>query len=65
MMLVTLVFCVMAAAGSYLVRAVGGGDVPLRPVFIIFTLAAPALVVVALSLFRQFLRWLERSGRRR
>jgi hypothetical protein len=63
MMLVMLVFCVMAAAGSYLLRAVDAGTSP-RAVFIIFTLAAPVLVVVALSAFRQCLRWLDRPGRR-
>jgi hypothetical protein len=63
MMLVMLVFCVMGAAGSYLVRALRQGT-SLKAVFLIFTLAAPMLLVVALSLGRQFLQLLTKRGRR-
>ena len=53
MLLVMLVFAVMAAAGSYFVRALDGQR-EFRPTFIIFTLVAPVALLVVLS----FLRWI-------
>ena len=63
-MLVMLVFCVMAAALHYLVRALYSGA-SLTAVFIIFTLAAPALLLVVVSVGRKLMIWLDRHGRRR
>lgn len=53
LLLVMLVFSVMAAAGSYFVRALDG-QTGFRPTFIIFTLIAPVALLVVLST----LRWL-------
>ena len=64
MMLVMLVFCVMGSAGFYLVRAVRQGT-SLKAVFIIFTLAAPMLLLVVLSTYRQVLTWIRQFDRRR
>ncbi len=52
MLLTMLVFAVMAAAGSYLVRALREGDRRFHLVFILLTLAAPMLLVVIVSLLR-------------
>jgi hypothetical protein len=55
-----LVCCVMAAAGSYLVRALRAGT-SLKAVFVIFTITAPVFLLVVLSLLRSVV---ERVGRR-
>ena len=52
MLLVMLVCSVMAAAGSYFFRSLGEGR-ELQLWFILFTLAAPALLVVLVSLVLQ------------
>lgn len=57
--LVTLVFSVMAAAGSYFVRFAAGGR-QFQLSFILFTLATPALLMVAISLTISVLKWLAR-----
>lgn len=56
-MLITVVFGVMAAAGRQFVRAVHQGTSP-RALFVIFTLAAPMIVLVVLSLICQVTGWL-------
>jgi hypothetical protein len=56
LMLVMLVFSVMGAAGYYLVSALRTGT-PLKAVFIIFTLAAPMVLLVVLSCLQRLLRW--------
>ncbi len=58
-LLVMVVFSVMAAAGHYLMVAMRSGTSP-KAIFIIFTLAAPMLLVTALSLLRAAVRWLSR-----
>jgi hypothetical protein len=51
----------MAAAGSYLVRSLGqAGRFP-HLVFILFTLSAPMLLMVAISILRQIFSWLDRD----
>jgi hypothetical protein len=64
LMLAMLVFSVMGAAGFYLVRGIRQGT-SLKAVFVIFTLAAPMLLLVALSAYRQILVWLGRLERRK
>jgi hypothetical protein len=63
MMLVMLVFGVMAAAASYLLRATRAG-VPTSAVFVIFTIAAPVLLVVLMSVFSGAMKWLDRHTRK-
>ena len=63
MMLVTVIFAVMAASARQLVVAVRHGSSP-KAFFVIFTLAAPMLAVVAISVFRQVASWLSRQVRR-
>jgi hypothetical protein len=63
-MLITVVFCVMAAAGRYLVPAVAEGTSN-KAVFIIFTIAAPMLLLAATSLARICLDWLKNRSTRR
>jgi hypothetical protein len=62
MMMVMLVLAVVAAGASYMVRAQSEGQ-SLQLAFILFTLAAPVLLVVAVSLLRQVMVWLNRRGR--
>jgi hypothetical protein len=65
MLMVMVVCSFMAAAGSYLVRSLDqAGRFP-HLVFILFTLAAPMLLMVAISILRQIFTWLDsrRSGR--
>jgi hypothetical protein len=54
MLLTMVVFAVMAAAGSYLVRALRDNDRRFHLVFILVTLAAPMLLMVLVSLIRSF-----------
>ena len=58
MMLAMMIFSVMGAAGSYLMRAINRGDGSGRPAFVIFTLAAPIALVLVLSFYRALRRWL-------
>jgi hypothetical protein len=58
--MVMLVCCVMAAAGSYLVRNLQQGGHTGGLVFILFTLAAPMLLMVLVSVIRQVVAWLNR-----
>gem|GEM_PF-5524619 len=56
MMLAMLIFCVMAAAGSYFWSAAQNGRG--RAVFVIFTLASPVALVLVLSAYVSLKRWL-------
>ena len=58
-LLVTIVFAVMGAAMRQFVLAVQRGSSP-RAVFVIFTLAAPMIVVAALGSFYRVLDWIGR-----
>jgi hypothetical protein len=69
-MLVTIVFCIMGAAGYYLLRTRGlagalGSKTSWQAVFVVFTLAAPVLLLTALSVWRRLLGWLNRLSRRK
>ena len=57
-LLLMLVVCVMAAAASYFVRYIGAvrGGREFQLLFILFTLAAPLLLVVIVSLFQSLFR---------
>ena len=58
MMLAMMIFSVMGAAGSYLMRAINQGTTSGRAVFVIFTLAAPMALVMVLSFYATLKRWL-------
>ncbi len=64
LMLVMLVCCVTAACGYYFMQFLRGGR-QFQLVFILFTVAAPLLFVVAFSLARGVFGWLLRQGRRK
>ncbi len=57
LLLVMFVFCMMGAAGRYLMLALREGTSP-KAVFVIFTLAAPMLLVVVLNIIRLLVRWI-------
>lgn len=59
MMLAMMIFCVMAAAGNYLWAAIRSNQGHQgRAVFVIFTLASPVALVLALSGYLALKRWL-------
>ena len=58
-LLLTIVFAVMGAAMRQFVLAVQRGSSP-RAVFVIFTLAAPIIVVAFLGSFHRLLIWMGR-----
>jgi hypothetical protein len=60
LLLVMLVFCVMAAAGYYLVRALRG-ERAFQVLFILFTVTAPLVLVVVISSLRAL--WLSLRNR--
>lgn len=60
LLLLTIVFAVMGAATRQFVLAVQRGSSP-RAVFVIFTLAAPMIVVVAIGSIHRVLVWLGRQ----
>ena len=62
LLLVTVVCSVMAAAGYYFVRSLQKSGGANRLIFILFTLVAPIVLVIVVSLLRQVAVWL---GRRR
>lgn len=62
LLMVMLVICVMAAAGSYLARILRQDGRTGQLTFILFTLAAPMLLMVLVSLATWCLR---RAGRKR
>lgn len=57
MLLMMVVFSVMAAAGSYLLRAIDLGQREAQLGFILFTLTAPVILVVLLSLLQNLTTW--------
>lgn len=59
LMLVTLVFCGMATAGRYLMLSIAS-ETSNKAVFVIFTLAAPMFMVVAINITRLLLRLVSR-----
>ena len=61
MMLVMLVLCVMAAAGSYLKLAIDNNRG--TSIFVIFTLASPIALVLVLSAYLSLKRWLRSFGK--
>jgi len=60
LLMVMLVFSVMAAAGSYMVRGLKEEGRSAHLVFILFTLAAPMLLMVVVSVIRHIVAWLNR-----
>ena len=64
MLLVMVVVSAMAAAGYYFVQFLRGGR-PFQLTFILFTLIAPLLLTLGISLFRAAAVWFNRpaSGR--
>ena len=64
MLLVMLVFGFMASLGYYLARALSG-DAVSHIAFFFLTLAAPVLLVVAVSAGRAFYEWRQRKNRSR
>ena len=54
-MLVTLIGCTAAAGAHYLVEGLISGDRQSHFVFLLFTLATPALLLVVVSLVRSIL----------
>jgi heme/copper-type cytochrome/quinol oxidase subunit 2 len=68
MMLVTICFCVMGTAGYHLMRTRGlagavGSQTSPQAVFVIFTVAAPVLLLVVLSVGHQVVAWFQRGFR--
>jgi hypothetical protein len=62
LLLLTIVFAVMGAAARQFVLAVQRGSSP-RAGFVIFTLAAPAIVVAVMGAVYQLTAWLGRCLR--
>lgn len=60
LLMVMMVCSVMAAAGSYLVRSLDQAGRFSHLVFILFTLSAPMLLMVVISVLRQVFAWLNR-----
>ena len=56
-MMITMIFCVMAAAGNYLRSAIGNGSG--RAVFSIFTLVSPMALILVLSTYTALKRWIK------
>ena len=56
-MMATMIVCVMAAGGNYLRGAIKNGQG--RAVFSIFTLASPMALVLILSAYLAFKRWIK------
>ena len=59
LMLITTVCCFMAAAGNQLLKAIRADNLP-RSKFVMFTLTAPVIALVAISLLRFLVRTLSR-----
>ena len=58
MMLAMLIFCVMAAAGSYWRSAAMSNKSSGKAVFVIFTLCSPVALVMLMSAYVALKRWL-------
>jgi hypothetical protein len=62
MFMIMLIACVMAAAGFYLVKAIRGGA-SFGAISIVMAMAAPALLMVFVSLLRSLIQTInERQG---
>ena len=65
LLLAMLVVSVVAAAGSYMVRAFATGTGrSAQLTFMLFTLAAPMLLMVVVSVAYQVFLWMERTKKR-
>lgn len=60
LLLVMLVFSVTGAAGYYLVQSLGQRERSAHLTFILFTLAAPILLMVIVSFIRRIVLWVSR-----
>ena len=60
LLLVMVVFSVMAAAGSYLMRSLQQGTRSSQLIFVLFTVASPVLLVVIVSLLWKITAWFSR-----
>ena len=60
LLLVMVVFSVMAAAGSYLMRSLQQGTHRSQLIFVLFTVASPVLLVVIVSLLWKLTAWFSR-----
>ena len=60
LLLVMVVFSVMAAAGSYLMRSLQQGTHSSQLIFVLFTVASPVLLVVVVSLLWKITAWFSR-----
>jgi ABC-type bacteriocin/lantibiotic exporter with double-glycine peptidase domain len=56
MLMLMLIVCVMAAAGSYFARALRDDSRPAHLVFLLMTLAAPMMLMIVVSILRQIFR---------
>ena len=59
LMLITTVCCFMAAAGNQLLKAIRSDNLP-RSKFVMFTLTAPVIALVGISLLRFLVKALRR-----
>lgn len=62
LLVITMVASVMAAAGYYLARGIESGRQQ-QFAFILFTLAAPVLLIVLISTLVRLLDWVKRRDR--
>ncbi len=62
LLLLTLVFAIMGAAARQFVLSIRQGTT-LRAPFVIFTLAAPMIVVAVMGTLHQVLQWMRRGSR--
>jgi hypothetical protein len=61
MLMTMMIFSVMAAAGFYLMRTLQRDGRSTYLVFTLFTLIAPMLLLVVVSLFRKLSSWIGRQ----
>ena len=61
-MLVILVCCMVASAGRYLVQALSIGS-SARPVFLLFVLVLPVLLLIVVNGLRQAIVWIQQRKR--
>jgi hypothetical protein len=62
LMLITTVCCLMAAAGNQLLKALTADNLP-RSRFVMFTLLAPVMALLFMTVVRSLWRLAERLGR--
>lgn len=61
MMLLMLIVCVMAAAGSYFARSFRDNTNSSRLIFILFTLVGPMLLMILVGIVRMAIAWTNRK----